>query len=189
MPGFAGIAPLGPDGLIDCNAMLNKPGICRCSDGTDIRVVADTYRMLNHIGADPGYIGQQVGNSNTKTAAYVTGYMTADPWPAIKTADEIRSEDKTTGIKETSPQGQTCTSLSQGKITVNSKNYVFLNPIPKVKSDNSKLSSNVAVKAPCTNFREVLNDGSILKDSVDLFGTFELTCKQGKITIVVLIQS
>ena len=180
--------PLNADGTINCKAkasnsyndtIKNNP----CYPSFEIKVVSGNYRMLTQVGNDPGYIGQKVGNSNSKTAAYVRGYMTADPWPAMKTADEIRASDPATGVVQANPTGQSCTALTQGKIKVGNLNYTFLNPIPKVKNNIANLSSSKPITAPCTGFKKLLHDGGTKSSIIDLFGTFSLTCANGLIKI------
>lgn len=152
-----------------------------CTNGTDIQVADGTYRMMTFAGNSPGYIGTQT--SNTRTAAYVRGYIKAPTWPATMTQNEFRVINPEKGIAVSNPSGQTCTAQTMGKISLSGSQYIFVNPIPKVTMNLSNLSSSTPVTVPCRGFKKVLPDGTYATSNTDFFGTFTVTCSNGNLAV------
>ncbi len=150
------------------------------------------FRMLNQVGASPGYIGGFSANS-TKTAAYVTGYLKASPWPYHLTKQQVRAITPFTATltavnsqaTATNSATSSCNGLTKGTIAIAGKTYTFLNPIPRVLGSITAYTeaTNKVVTVPCTNLKIAFSNGEYSPQTYDFLGTYDLACSAGKLVV------
>lgn len=154
-----------------------------CPKTVNLMVPKGTFRMLAHVGANAGYVGQKVQGTQ-KTAAYVTSFHHAEPWPVNMSSNIYRGLNASTAqLSAANTTGEQCTLLAEGKLSVGSKDYMFYNPIPYFSSKSGQLSSAVPMKVGCRDLFELNLENLPKSIPTQLIGTFELTCKQGKIDV------
>ena len=141
-----------------------------------------TYRMLSNIGATPAYVGAKSAEG-FKTSAYVTSYMTADPWPLSLTKDEFRNQHSSLNPVAMPPTSGGCTALSQGVLTIGGDRYVFRNPLPLVKGAVTETTSSSPVSVGCVNLHRITAGGSPSPQATHLFGSMQVTCTDNTVTV------
>ena len=141
-----------------------------------------TYRMLSNIGATPAYVGAKSAEG-FKTSAYVTSYLTADPWPLSLTKDEFRNQHSSLNLVAMPPTSGGCTALSQGVLTIGGDRYVFRNPLPLVKGAVEQTTSSSPVSVGCVNLHRITAGGSPSPQATHLFGSMQVTCTDNTVTV------
>ena len=160
-----------------------------CQKTIDIVIPDGRYRMLNHVGSDAGYVGIELSKGSkklskgSKTAAYVTSYMTADPWPVVLTKDEFRERHSSDEIVRTGGSAGGCSALTQGEVVVDGKRYLFHNPLPLVKSGIDQVTSSTPITVGCVNLHQIPARGSPSPQATILFGTMSVTCSNNELNV------
>lgn len=141
-------------------------------------IVADgTYRMLQHVGADPGYVGQ--ARDGGKTAAYVKQMINAKRWPEVIDKNVLRKQLASPTTASPSTPSIFCEKGTKGEITVEGNKYTFFNPIPNLKAPvngQTVYTSSTPVTAGCLGFTKKSSEGGYTQNMV---GTFDVTCFNG----------